>query len=53
MVAELDGGTGQQQWVQVPVTYSVYGTQNLLYTQVALDASGNIFVGGLDNSTRL
>lgn len=51
MVAKLDGSTGNTVWQQIPVTYAPLGGQNLIYTQVALDALGDIFVGGSDPSS--
>lgn len=51
MVAKLNGSTGQSMWEQLPVTLSTYGAQTLIYTGVALDAQGNIFLGGVDQST--
>lgn len=51
MVVKLDGSTGQTVWQQAPATYSPYGGQLLVYTQVALDAQGDIFVGGVDPSS--
>ncbi len=51
MVAKLDGSSGDTVWQAVPVTYSRYGGQLLIYTQVALDAQGDIFLGGLDPSS--
>ncbi len=51
MVAKLDGSTGNTVWQQIPVTYAPLGGQKLVYTQVALDAQGDIFVGGSDPSS--
>jgi hypothetical protein len=50
-VAKLNGTTGAFQWQQAPVTFSRYGYQNLIYTQVSLDSQGDIFLGGLDASS--
>jgi hypothetical protein len=50
-VAKLSGTDGTIQWQQAPVTFSRYGYQNLIYTQVSLDAQGDIFLGGLDASS--
>ncbi len=50
-VAKLSGTDGTFQWQQAPVTFSRYGYQNQTYTQVALDAQGDIFLGGLDASS--
>ena len=51
MIAKLSGTNGTIQWQQAPVTFSRYGYQNLIYTQVALDSQGDIFLGGLDASS--
>ena len=51
MIAKLSGTNGTIQWQQAPVTFSRYGYQNLIYTQVSLDSQGDIFLGGLDAST--
>lgn len=51
MVSKLDGASGQTTWVQQPVSISPYGSQNQIYTQVAIDAQSNVFVDGLDVST--
>ncbi|MHB1795579.1 MAG: SBBP repeat-containing protein [Acidobacteriaceae bacterium] len=51
MVAKLDGSTGNTVWQQLPVPYSPFGGQTLTYTQVAVNAQGGIFVGGVDDST--
>lgn len=51
MVVKLDGTTGDTVWQQAPIMYSRYGGQLLIYTQVALDAQGDIFVGGVDPSS--
>jgi hypothetical protein len=51
MVSKLDGTSGQTVWQQQPVTISPYGSRNQIYTQVALDAQDDVFVGGLDGST--
>jgi Beta-propeller repeat len=51
MIAKLSGADGTTQWQQAPVTISRYGYQNLIYTQVALDSQGDIFLGGLDASS--
>ena len=50
MVAKLNGATGQTLWEQLPVTLSSDGIQNLIYTQIALDGQGNVFLGGLNDS---
>lgn len=51
MIAKLSGTDGTIQWQQAPVTFSRYGYQNLIYTQVSLDGQGDIFLGGLDASS--
>jgi hypothetical protein len=51
MVEKLDGTTGDTVWQQAPIMYSRYGGQLLIYTQVALDAQGDIFVDGLNPSS--
>ena len=51
MIAKLSGTDGTIQWQQAPVTFSRYGFQNLIYTQVSLDSQGDIFLGGLDASS--
>jgi hypothetical protein len=51
MIAKLSGTDGTIQWQQAPVTFSHYGYQNLIYTQVSLDSQGDIFLGGLDASS--
>src|SRR6185437_7891726 len=51
MVTKLNGTNGEATWLQQPVSISPYGTQNQVYTQVALDAQGDIFVDGLNIST--
>lgn len=51
MIAKLNGSNGVPVWTQMPQTVSYYGAQNPVYTQVALDSQGNIFVGGVDAST--
>jgi hypothetical protein len=51
MIAKLSGADGSTQWQQGPVTFSRYGYQNQIYTQVSLDAQGDIFLGGLDASS--
>lgn len=51
MISKLSGTDGTLQWQQAPVTFSRYGYQNLTYTQVSLDAQGDIFLGGLDASS--
>jgi hypothetical protein len=51
MVVKLDGTTGDTVWQQAPIMYSRYGGQLLIYTQVALDAQGDIFVGGSNPSS--
>jgi hypothetical protein len=51
MIAKLSGSDGTIQWQQAPVTFSRYGYQNLIYTQVSLDGQGDIFLGGLDASS--
>jgi predicted small lipoprotein YifL len=51
MIAKLSGTDGTIQWQQSPVTYSRYGYQNQIYTQVSLDSQGDIFLGGLDASS--
>ncbi|MHB1935720.1 MAG: SBBP repeat-containing protein [Acidobacteriaceae bacterium] len=50
MVAKLDGATGNTVWQQLPVTYSPFGGQMLTYTQVAVDAQGDVLLGGVDDS---
>ena len=51
MIAKLSGADGSTQWQQGPVTFSRYGYQNQIYTQVSLNAQGDIFLGGLDASS--
>ena len=51
MVAKLDGTTGNTMWQQLPETYSPFGGQMLTYTQVAVDAQGDVLLGGVDDST--
>ena len=51
MVVKMDGGTGQTTWQQQPVRLNLSGGQPLSYTQVALDAQGDIFVGGADSTS--
>src|SRR6185437_10172923 len=41
MISKLSGTDGTIQWQQSPVTYSRYGYQNLIYTQVSLDSQGD------------
>ncbi|MGH9616960.1 MAG: SBBP repeat-containing protein [Acidobacteriaceae bacterium] len=51
MAVKLDGSTGQPVWQQAPATFSPYGGQLLIYTQLALDANGNVFLGGVDQTS--
>jgi len=51
MVAKLNGANGQTVWQQQPIAFSPYGTQNAVYTQVALDPQGDIFIDGLNGSS--
>ncbi len=51
MAAKLNGANGQTLWQQLPVTFAKFGAQNLIYTTAALDTQGDIFVGGLNQSS--
>jgi hypothetical protein len=51
MAAKLNGTNGQTLWQELPVTFAKFGLQNLIYTSAALDAQGDIFIGGLNQSS--
>lgn len=51
MVAKLNGTNGLTVWENAPASYSAYGGQLLIYTQVAVDAQGNVDLDGLDQSS--
>ncbi len=51
MAAKLNGTNGQTLWQQLPVTFAKFGAQNLIYTSAAVDAQGDVFAGGLNQSS--